>query len=314
MNKILITGGNGFIGQYLSHYLAQKNYSIVQSYRQRPDVEADKLIGQPVAVGAIDAATDWHLALDNVDVVVHLAARVHVMQETHEDPLTAFREVNTHGTINLAKQAAAAGVKRFVYLSSIKVNGEQTEPGASFHADDTPNPLDPYAISKYEAEQQLMQLSQQTGLEVVIIRPPLVYGPGVKGNFKRLVSLVNKSLPLPLAGIRNARSLVSIQNICSLIAVCIHHPNAAGEVFLVSDGEDLSTSDLLIRLAKVLNKKSRLFYLPKSWLNVLTLAINRQAEFQRLFGSLQVDINKNDELLDWRPEVSVEKGLREAIE
>jgi len=244
--------------------------------------------------------------------VIHLAARVHVMQETHADPLTAFREVNTQGTINLAKQAVAAGVKRFIYLSSIKVNGEKTTT-IPFHADDSANPLDPYAISKFEAEQQLLTLGQETGLEIVIIRPPLVYGPAVKGNFSRLISLVNKSIPLPLAKINNARSLVNIQNLCSLIQVCLDHPKAAGEVFLVSDGEDLSSSELFEKIAQALDKKNRLFYLPKGLLKLLTGIIGRQAEFQRLFDSLQVDISKNQQLLGWQPNVRVMQGIQKTV-
>ena len=195
---------------------------------------------------------------------------------------------------------------------TIKVNGEDTF-NTSFYAEDHPNPQDPNANSKFEAEQKLLTLSKETGLEVVIIRPPLVYGPAVKGNFSRLIKLVNKSIPLPLAGIKNARSLVSIQNLCSLIEVCLSHPKAAGEVFLVSDGHDLSTSELFEQIAQALGKKSHLFYLPKGVLRFLTGLIGRQAEFERLFGSLQVDISKNQQLLGWKPKVSVEYGIKIAV-
>ena len=259
-------------------------------------------------MGNIDAHTQWQAALDGVDVVVHLAARVHVMHETDADPLTAFRSVNTEGTLNLARQAVAAGVKRFVYLSSIKVNGEQTQHRA-FFADDKPNPQDPYAVSKFEAEQQLLALGKETGLEVVIIRPPLVYGPGVKGNFSHLIKLVEKSLPLPLAGIHNARSLVGIDNLCSFIQICLVHPEAAGETFLVGDAQDLSTSELLQKIARGLGKKSHLFYLPAGLIRIVTYILGRQAEYERLFGSLQVDISKNERLLGWQPQVSVETGF-----
>ena len=319
MLKILVTGSSGFIGQYLSNSLQKNcshgnacNYDIVHTYRHLPEDLSSKNSSH-FSVGNIDSKTQWQSALAGVDVVIHLAARVHVMNETHADPLEAFRAVNTHGTMNLARQAVAAGVKRFVYLSSIKVNGEQTL-DKSFYADDKPAPQDPYAVSKFEAEQQLLALGKETGLEVVIIRPPLVYGPGVKGNFSRLIKLVKKSIPLPLAGINNSRSLVSIQNLCSLIEVCLLHPKAAGGVFLVSDGQDLSTSELFKQIAMALGKKSRLFHLPQSWLRFMTHALGRGAEYERLFGSLQVDITKNEQLLGWQPEVSVEAGIRHAVE
>jgi len=312
MTKILITGSSGFIGRHLADALSTNQHEIVSTYRHsahHADLSENK---NCFSIGDINAHTQWQPALTDVEVVIHLAARVHVMQETHADPLTAFREVNTQGTINLAKQAVAAGVKRFIYLSSIKVNGEKTTT-IPFHADDSANPLDPYAISKFEAEQKLLTLGQETGLEIVIIRPPLVYGPAVKGNFSRLISLVNKSIPLPLAKINNARSLVNIQNLCSLIQVCLDHPKAAGEVFLVSDGEDLSSSELFEKIAQALDKKNRLFYLPKGLLKLLTGIIGRQAEFQRLFDSLQVDISKNQQLLGWQPNVRVMQGIQKTV-
>ncbi|MCK5649132.1 MAG: SDR family oxidoreductase [Gammaproteobacteria bacterium] len=312
MLRILITGSSGFIGQYLSHLLGNNAYDVIHTYRHLPD-EYTPENSNHIAVGNIEPQTRWQTALTGVDVVVHLAARVHVMQETHADPLEAFRAVNTQGTMNLARQAVAAGVKRFVYLSSIKVNGEQTL-DKPFYADDKPEPQDPYAVSKFEAEQQLLVLGKETGLEVVIIRPPLVYGPGVKGNFSRLIRLVKKSIPLPLAGINNSRSLVNIQNLCSLIEACLVHPKAAGEVFLISDGRDLSTSELFAQIAQALGKKSRLFYLPGFLIKFLTYIIGRSAEYERLFGSLQVDIAKNKKLLDWSPHVSVETGIKKAVE
>ena len=319
MLKILITGSSGFIGQYLTSSI-QKNschgnandYDIISTYRHLPE-GLNSNNSSHFSVGNIDSKTQWQSALADVDVVVHLAARVHVMQETHADPLEAFRAVNTQGALNLARQAVAAGVKRFVYLSSIKVNGEQTL-DKPFFADDKPAPQDPYGVSKFEAEQQLLAFGKETGLEVVIIRPPLVYGPGVKGNFSRLIKLVNKSIPLPFSGINNARSLVNIQNLCSLIETCLVHSKAAGQVFLVSDGQDLSTSELLAQIAQALGKKSQLFYLPGALLKFLTYSIGRRAEYERLFGSLQVDISKNEQLLGWKPNVSVETGINKAVE
>ncbi len=311
MLKVLITGSNGFIGRHLTQYLHDNGCDIINTYRHLPD-EITSENTQHFVVGNINAQTQWQSALTGADVVVHLAARVHVMQETHSDPLAAFREVNTQGTMNLARQAVEAGAKRFVYLSSIKVNGEQTL-DIPFFSDDMPKAQDPYAISKFEAEQQLLAFGKETGLEVVIIRPPLVYGAEVKGNFSRLIKLVEKSIPLPLARIDNSRSLVNIQNLCSLIQVCLKHPNAAGEVFLVSDGHDLSTSELFEKIAMALGKKSCLFYLPKEWIRFLTLILKRSAEYKRLFSSLQVDISKNKELLDWSPIVSVDIGISNAV-
>lgn len=312
MTKVLITGSNGFVGQFLSCYLKDRGCECISTCRHLPD-EYSAGTTRHFAVGNIDAQTQWQAALTDVDCVVHLAARVHVMQETDTDPLAAFRLVNTEGTMNLARQAVVAGVKRFVYLSSIKVNGEQTT-DRPFYADDHPDPQDPYAVSKFEAEQQLLVLSKETGLEVVIIRPPLVYGPGVKGNFSRLIGLVSKSLPLPLAGIKNARSLVNIQNLCSLIHACLLHPKAAGEVFLVSDGDDLSTSELFDKIARALARNSRLFYLPAGFIKFGAYILGRQAEYERLFCSLQVDIAKNKQFLDWTPDFSSDNGIKCTID
>ncbi|MCK5697244.1 MAG: SDR family oxidoreductase [Gammaproteobacteria bacterium] len=314
MSKILITGSSGFIGLALNHVLAYNNepnkpMTLINTYRHVKPIITDN---NTFVVGDIDAQTQWQSALKGVDCVIHLAARVHVMQETETDPLTAFRVVNTQGTLNLAKQAVTQGVKRFIYLSTIKVNGEHTDQYA-FTADDQPNPHDAYAMSKFEAEQQLLALGRDTGLEVVIIRPPLVYGSQVKGNFARLIHLVNKSLPLPLAKINNARSLVSIDNLCALIQLLITHPKAVGEVFLVSDGDDLSTSELFELLAQALGKKSRLFYLPPRLLKLVTTVLGRKMDYDRLFGSLQLDIRKNKDLLDWQPKISVQTGLLNAV-
>ena len=310
MSKVLITGSNGFVGHYLASYLQKHEYDIVYTFRDIP--EYAQCIQPSFAIGNIDSNTQWQPALENVNTVVHLAARVHVMKETLTDPLSEFRKVNTEGTLNLARQALEAGVKRFVYLSSIKVNGEYTD-AVPFSADDPPHPQDPYAISKYEAEQLLLELGHKTDLEIVIIRPPLIYGPGVKGNFRRLINLIKKNIPLPLAGIYNARSLVSIQNLCSLIEVCLYHPHAANEIFLVSDGNDLSTSELLEQLTEVMKKKNHLFYVPVFLVKIVTNLLGRSSEFERLFGSLQVDISKNKQLLNWQPLESVQTALGKCI-
>jgi UDP-glucose 4-epimerase len=262
-------------------------------------------------VNVIDDETNWTDALDGGDgVVIHLAARVHVMQDVAVDPLAEFRMINVEGTLNLARQAAEAGVRRFIYLSTIKVNGEQTLPGHPFTERDLPAPLDPYGISKYEAEQGLRKLAQHTKMEVVIIRPPLVYGPGVKANFLNMMRWLHKGLPLPFATINNRRSLVALDNLIDLIVVCLKHPEAANQTFLVSDGEDLSTTGLLHRMAHALGRPPRLLPIPTSLLKVVAAILGRRDMAQRLCGSLQVDISKTKTLLGWSPPISVDEGLR----
>lgn len=292
--KLLITGANGFVGSAVCAK-AQEAFSVIAATRDE--------------VGAIDAHTDWQTVLQGVDVVVHLAARVHVMNDTSSDPLNAFRLVNVAGTLNLAKQAVQAGVKRFIFISSIKVNGESTVLGQPFTADDTPNPLDAYGQSKYEAELALKQLAEETGLDVVIIRPPLVYGAGVKANFHSMMRWLNRSVPLPLGAIHNKRSLVALDNLVDLILTCVKHPNAANQTFLVSDGEDLSTTDLLRRMAQALGKSAFLLPVPASLLELAARLIGKHAIAQRLCGSLQLDISKTRQLLNWTPPVSVDTAL-----
>ncbi len=249
--------------------------------------------------------------MNEVSVVVHAAARVHVMKETSEDALQEFRKINVQGTLRLAKHAAASGVKRFVFVSSIKVNGEKTDRDKPFTADDVPVPADPYALSKFEAEEQLRFLSQETGMEVVIIRPPLVYGPGVKANFLNMLRWIHRGLPLPLGSIDNRRSLVSIGNLVDLLVTCIDHPAAAGNTFLVSDGEDVSTSELLRSLASAFGKKVVLIPVPFTVLSLAAFILRKQAISRRLGESLQVDINKNRKLLDWVPRIPAERSMRQ---
>lgn len=251
----------------------------------------------------------------NVEQVVHLAARVHVMNDKSSDPLVEFRRVNVDGTANLARQAAAAGVKRFVFLSSIKVNGEFTEVGQPFTADAVPEPKDPYGVSKYEAEQLLRHIASAAGMEVVIIRPPLVYGPGVNANFESMMRWLARGMPLPLAAVtNNRRSLVSLDNLVDLIVTCLSHTKAANQTFLASDGEDLSTADLLRRMGVALGQPARLINLPEVLLKVSATLLNRPGVYQRLCSSLQVDIAKTRQLLGWEPPVSVDEGLRRAAE
>jgi nucleoside-diphosphate-sugar epimerase len=271
--KFLITGANGFVGRALCAELLRRGYSVRAAVRAAGKFAGD---AEPVAVGDIDGATDWSEALCGVEVVVHLAARVHVMRETGADSLAEFRRVNVEGTANLARQAAGAGVKRLVYVSSVKVNGESTAPIPTlalplkgrvqnvFTETDAPSPQDPYGISKWEAEQILSRVSQETGLEVVIVRPPLVYGAGVKGNFAQMLKVLTKGIPLPLASIHNQRSLVYVGNLVDSLIACATHPAAAGQAYLVSDGEDISTPDLLRQLGAAMGHPARLF--PCLWL------------------------------------------------
>lgn len=308
MNKVLVTGANGFIGKALSAELIAAGFDVkgtVRSAASRAKQSAD------IIVGDINARTLWQDALQDVDVVAHLAARVHVMKETVVDSLSAFREVNVMGTENLARQAAAHGVRRFIYLSSIKVNGEQTE--RAFSADDDVIPQDAYALSKWEAEQALKKVSAETGMEIVIIRSPLAYGPGVKGNFLRLLKLVNSGWPLPLGKVNNKRSMVSVDNLCDLIKTCIDHPRANGRVFLVSDGHDLSTRDLVNMIADHMQRSIRLLSLPLGWLYGLAGMTGKKPEVERLCSSLQVDIRSTCDTLEWLPPYSVDEAVRKTV-
>ena len=268
---------------------------------------------QQYVVDDLTATTDWAFAAAGQQVVIHAAARVHVINETASDPLTAFQVVNVDATLNLARQAVSAGVKRFVFISSIKVNGESTEPGHAFTEADTPNLQDAYGQSKHEAEQGLRQLSADTGMEVVIIRPPLVYGPGVKANFASLMRAVQRGWPLPLGTVHNQRSLVALDNLVDFIVTCITHPRAANQTFLVSDGEDLSTPDLIRRMARAVNRPARLLPVPVWALKAGALLLGKGDAVQRLCGNLQVDISKSRTLLGWNPPISVDEGLRRAV-
>lgn len=306
---ILVTGGNGFVGSALVRTLSTFGSENVRAtFRDSSDIPAGFKGG--VTVKSIDAETDWSDILRGVNVVVHTAARVHVMRESAADPAADYHRINVEGTLNLARQSATAGVKRFVFLSSIKVNGEKTLPGHPFTADDSPKPEGSYAVSKLEAERALLKLGAQTGLEVVIIRPVLVYGPGVKGNFQTLVRILEKGIPLPLASLRNRRSLVGLSNLVDLIAACIGHANAANQIFLASDGEDLSTPELLRRTARALERPARLLPFPETVLRVVARLTGQVDAVSRLADSLQVDISKNREMLGWVPRTTVDEELR----
>ena len=307
LNTVLVTGANGFVGKPLCLALLEQG-QVVRAAVRGENRQVENC--ETVAVGEIYGQTDWTNALLGIKVVVHLAARVHVMNDAATDALAEFRRVNVAGTLHLAKQAVEAGVQRFVFISSIKVNGEGTLLGHPYTTEDLPVPVDPYGISKREAEDALRQLAIDTGLEVVIIRPPLIYGPGVKANFLSMIRLLDKGVPLPLGAIRNQRSLVALDNLIDLIITCIHHPAAANQTFLVSDGEDLSTPQLLQRTAAALGKKAWLLPVPGFLLAWGATLIGKQAMAQRLCGSLQVDISKTCTLLDWKPPVTVDEALR----
>lgn len=308
MKKIIITGANGFVGSALYKWLQEtKSFFLLQTARFNAD---SNLLN-------IDFSVDFNIEneLNGVDVVIHCAARVHVMNDTDSNPLDAFRAVNTNGTLNLAQQAANAGVKRFIFISSIKVNGESTELGFPFKPDDDFIPTDPYGLSKYEAEVGLRKIAEQTRMEVVIIRPPLVYGPGVKANFASMMKWMNKGLPLPLGGIKsNKRSLVSVDNLVDLIITCIKHPNAANQIFLVSDDEDISTSELLSNMAAALEVSNRLLPVPSLFFTLVAKLIGKPAISLRLCGSLQVDISKTKELLNWQPPYSAAECMKKTAD
>lgn len=307
---VLLTGANGFVGSALCAALVRAQVRVRIAVRHPvvalPGVELAR-------IATIGPQTPWTDALPDCNTVIHLAARAHVMREEAVDPLAAYRSVNTDGTLHLARQAAMAGVQRFVFLSSIKVNGEATTAGRAFHASDQPRPQDPYGTSKWEAEQGLHQIAKDTGMEVVIIRPPLVYGPGVKANFAALLRAVSNKLPLPLGAIHNLRSLVGLDNLVDLILTCTTHPAAAQQTFLASDGEDLSTTDLVRRMARALGQPSRLLPVPMWLLQAGASLVGKGAAAQRLCGNLQVDIQHTRDVLGWAPPVSVDEGLRRTV-
>ncbi len=305
---ILVTGATGFVGKALVQRLLADDES-------RRLVVAVRIYGQPwpkqvipIVTGDLKPSTDWSIALEGVAVVVHSAARVHVMHDTEADPLTVFRAVNVDGTLNLARQAAAAGVKRFVFISSVKVNGEAT-PNGPFTEVDAPAPQDAYGQSKHETEQGLRQLAVETGMDIVIIRPPLVYGPGVKANFAALMRAVQRGWPLPLGAVHNQRSLVALDNLVDFIVTCITHPQAANQTFFVSDGHDLSTTELVRGMAQAAGVPARLLPVPVWALQAGASLLGRRDMAQRLCDSLQVDISKTQELLGWKPPVNVDESL-----
>lgn len=305
--KVMVTGASGFVGRALVNHLHETGHEVTAIVRKNiGNLPKAVLVAN---IGSFASDTDWQSVLDNQQVVIHTAARVHVMNDHEVDPLEAFRKVNVDATLNLARQAALAGVKRFIFISSIKVNGEKTVAGQLFHADDVSLPQDAYGVSKHEAETGLRILAAETGMDVVIIRPPLVYGSGVKANFYSMMRWLNYRVPLPLGAINNKRSLVFIDNLIDLIVTCSYHPLAANQTFLVSDGEDLSTTDLLQRMGIALSKSALLLPVPVVFLQLAAKILGKGDVAQRLCDSLQVDITKTQKLLNWSPPVSVDEGL-----
>jgi len=302
----LVTGASGFVGGALCEELFRRNIPYIRATRAVQ-------VAQSIAVGEVDGGTDWSQGLRQCRTVVHSAARVHVMSDSTSDPLRAYRRTNVEGSINLALQAAAAGVKRFIFISSVKVNGESTSEGRCFRPEDPPAPQDPYGISKMEAEQGLRLLASETDMEVVIIRPPLVYGPGVKANFAALMRAVQRGIPLPLGAVHNQRSLVALDNLVDFIITCTTHPAAANQTFLISDGRDLSTTELVRGMAQASGVPARLLPVPVPILRLAARIFGKTDAIDRLCGNLQIDSSKARNLLGWVPPLSVEEGLRRVL-
>ncbi len=304
--KFLITGASGFVGAALCTELLMRGHAVRAAVRtQFPCINT---LDQ-VAIGNIDQHTDWSAALQEVDIVMHLAARVHMMKDSAADPLAAFRQVNLLGTENLARQAICSGVKRLVFVSSIKVNGEETKNSRRYTEQDAPEPQDPYGISKWEAEQSLWRIAKNSGMEVVIVRPPLIYGAKVKGNFLRLIEALHRGIPLPLAGANNARSLLYVGNLLDALITCATTPAAAGQTYLLSDGKPVSTAELVEKIAQALQQSSHSFYIPPLLLHATAAMGGFTAQFNRLFGSLQIDDTKLRKELGWIPPYTLEQGL-----
>ena len=311
--KWLVTGASGFVGQALVARLAADPAATVLAASRSGAAVLPAGVAR-VPAPALEAGADWGAALHGVDVVVHLAARVHVMQEQAADPLAEFRRVNVQGSLALGRQAVQAGVRRFVFVSSVKVHGEATVPGQALRADDPPQPEDAYGQSKREAEDGLRDLARGTGMELVIVRPPLVYGPGVRANFRALARAAGSGWPLPLGAVHNRRSFVALDNLVDLLVLCGTHPAAAGQAFLVSDGQDLSTTELLQGLARAQGRRARLWPVPVGLLQWAGRLSGRSAMLQRLCGNLQLDITKTRDVLGWVPPVGVDEALRRAMQ
>jgi nucleoside-diphosphate-sugar epimerase len=305
ISKVLITGANGFVGSALVRHFDGREDMVVRAACR----STAAIPGSIVRVPDLGPNTDWRRALDGIDVVIHCAARVHMMKERAYNPLDEFRLVNVEGTRNLATQALASGVRRLVFISSIKVNGESTTGMPPFSHWSPPTPEDAYGMSKWEAEQELWRIAEKTGLEVVVVRPPLIYGPGVRANFQRLMQAVRRGIPLPFGAVNNARSMVYVGNLVSLLDRCATHPAAASQTFLTSDGQDLSTGELIMQLAFAMRRQPRLIAIPPSWMRGAATLLGKKDLADRLLGSLQVDATYTCKMLGWAPPFTVEQGM-----
>lgn len=305
---VLVTGATGFVGRFLCERLLSESFAVRGTILESENSSSLVNGVEPVTVKPLGAETHWSHALENIKTIIHLAARVHIMDDPSADPMAEFRRVNVDGTARLASEAAKAGVKRLVFVSSIKVNGEES--ATPYSSKSTPNPSDPYGSSKWEAEQILRRIEKETGLEVVIIRPTLVYGPGVKANFLGLIKTINRGIPLPLASIKNKRSLVYIGNLVDALRTCAVHPDAAGNTYLISDGVNVSTPELIRQTASALGVPVRLFALPVSFMKLAGKLTGKSGAVKRLTGSLTVDISSIGQELGWKPPFTMEEGLR----
>lgn len=309
--KVLVTGANGFVGQSVCPHLVDAKFTVRKAIRRQPEIlpiQEDCQI-----VGDISANTDWSQALVGIDSVVHLAARAHVLNDFVADPLSEYRKINVEGSINLAQQAVRAKVRRFIFVSSIKVNGEKTD-GKPFVESDEPAPQDAYGISKFEAEQALQQIARETGLELVILRPPLIYGAAVKANFYQLLNTVHRGVPLPLGKIKNQRSLLYVNAFADAIKACLVHPNANGKTFLVSDEKSLSTPDLITTLGEYLQRSPRLLNVPVSWMKAGCKVLGKATAIEKLTSSLVIDDSKIRQELNWSSPYSFELGMQKTAE
>jgi len=308
---ILITGANGFIGTKLCKKLLSENFTVHGAVRPGKASLLPEGV-KVVYIKSIDGDTEWKNILEDIHTVVHLAAQVHVIKDSASNPFAEYRKINVMGSERLAQTAAKCGVKRFVFMSSVKVNGEENV--RAYNEGDTPFPKDSYGISKMIAENRLREIASKTGMELVILRPPLVYGPGVKANFLNLIKTVHKGRPLPLSKVYNRRSFIYIENLVDAVITCIEHPGAAGQTYFVSDDEDISTPDLIRKIAFALNKPLRIFPFPRLLLFTIGKIIGKGSSVERLIGSLTVDISKIRQELGWKPTVTMSRGLQETAE
>lgn len=309
ISSVLVTGATGFIGSFMCNRLLAEGYGVRGTMLASEKIASLVAGVQPVIIVPLGIETSWRQSLSGVETVIHLAARVHIMEDPATNPLDEFRKVNVEGTLKLARDAVAAGVKRFVFVSSIKVNGEET--ATTYTPDSSPHPLDSYGISKWEAELGLQRVASETGLEVVVVRPTLVYGPGVKANFLNMMKVVQLGIPLPFASISNKRSLIYVGNLVDALTMCAKHPTAAGKTYLVSDGEDISTPTLIRHIAAALNVTARLFPVPVQLMRLAGKLAGKSGVVNRLAGSLTVDSSRIREELTWNPPFTMEEGLAE---